>query len=66
MMGEVFYIFTRTGKDDSHNSQVPLKPPPRIWHISLSAARSSLLFFALGTPSEGVISPTIAVKIKYN
>lgn len=43
---------------------IPLNPPPRTSHISFKASRSRLLFSSLGTPSEGVISPTIAVKQK--
>lgn len=43
---------------------IPLIPPPRTWHILFKASCSIRLFTALGTPSDGVISPTIA--IEYN
>ncbi|MFS7895761.1 hypothetical protein Hanom_Chr00s003369g01712231 [Helianthus anomalus] len=33
-------------------------------HISFKAACSSLVFSTLGTPSDGVISPTIAIKVR--
>lgn len=49
---------------DSEYLEVPLIPPPRTLHISFKAACSSLLFSTLGTPSDGVISPTIATKFK--
>lgn len=43
---------------------IPLIPPPRTSHISFKAALSLLLFSSLGTPSDGVISPTIAIKFQ--
>lgn len=46
------------------NKLIPLIPPPRTLHISVKAACSSLLFSALGTPSDGVISPTIATEVQ--
>lgn len=48
----------------SKNIFVPLMPPPRSWHISCKAADSLLLFSSFGTPSDGVISPTIAVAVQ--
>lgn len=49
--------------DVKHN-WIPLIPPPRTLHMSFKAALSLLLFSSLGTPSDGVISPTIAVKVQ--
>lgn len=49
---------------DKHHKGIPLIPPPRTLHISVKAACSRLLFSALGTPSDGVISPTIAIKVQ--
>lgn len=43
---------------------IPLIPPPRTSHISFKASLSLLLFSSLGTPSDGVISPTIAIKVQ--
>lgn len=49
-----------------HNGDIPDGPPPRTSHISFRASCSRLLFSALGMPSDGVMSPTIAVnKIRY-
>lgn len=44
------------------NYIIPRSPPPSSSHIFCNASRSRRLFSSFGTPSEGVISPTIAIQ----
>lgn len=57
-------LISNQGSQENKSQEVPLIPPPRTLHISFKAASSLLRFSCLGTPSDGVISPTIAIKVQ--
>ena len=44
--------------------EVPLDPSPSKLHMWSNASRSRRLFSIFGIPSEGVMSPTMAIQFK--
>lgn len=55
------YIKFKENNNGWLNILLPLSPPPSSSHIFCNASCSRRLFSSFGTPSEGVISPTIAI-----
>lgn len=47
-------------------NKVPLDPPPSNLHMWSNASRSRLLFSSFEIPSEGVMSPTMAIQNKFH
>lgn len=61
--GHVFryWIMAEATKQQRERERAPRGPPPSKLHICSIASRSIRLFSSFGIPSEGVISPTIAI-----
>ena len=47
-------------------NKVPLDPPPSNLHMWSNASRSCRLFSSFEIPSEGVMSPTMAIQTNFH